>query len=132
MKLDEKGREILSSKPLRIPVGFEEPEPLADMVRRLIRTNASVVAAEAGMETFEEANDFDIEDDPVDPHTPYETFFDPALGMELTAADVLEQGDELARRTTELESSQESDREPELFDESRPPEDKKSTDEVGT
>lgn len=83
-RLDEKGREIPDPTPVTIPAGFKRPETLAEQVQRLVRTHISREAAERGFETFDEANDFDVDDDPVDPSTPYETFFDPVLGKELT------------------------------------------------
>jgi hypothetical protein len=43
----------------------------------MIRQEVSRAAEELGDETFEEADDFDIEDDPVDPRTPYEAVFNP-------------------------------------------------------
>lgn len=36
-------------------------------------------AMAAGYETFEESDDFDIPDDPLDPATPYENEFEPSL-----------------------------------------------------
>lgn len=82
-KLDENGHEVPDPRPVAIPAGFKRPETLAEQVRRLVRTSLSQQAHNEGMETFEEAEDFDVGDD-IDPRTPYETFFDPELGMELT------------------------------------------------
>lgn len=82
-RLDEFGQEIPDPRPVRIPAGFRRPETLAEQVQRLVRTHISRDAEQNGMETWEEANDFDVDDD-FDPSTPYETFFDPVLGRELT------------------------------------------------
>lgn len=78
-KLDKNGHEIVDPKPMALPVGFKRPETLAEQVARLVRSQhlADAVAA-AGYETFEEADDFDIPDDPIDPSTPYEHDFDHA------------------------------------------------------
>lgn len=63
MRLNEKGQEVHDGIPVEIPLGMRRPETLNEMVARLIRNQASRAAAEAGMETFEEANDFEIEED---------------------------------------------------------------------
>jgi hypothetical protein len=85
--LDAKGREVPDPKPLAIPMGYKRPETLQEQVQRLIRTSMSEYAALQGEETFEEADDFDIEDDPVDMSTPYEMEFDPVLGREVSPAE---------------------------------------------
>lgn len=77
-KLDENGWEKLDDTPVEIPVGFERPLTLEEQVRRLMSTEYQRVSALQGMdgvETPEEADDFDIEDDPIDPNTPYEEYF---------------------------------------------------------
>lgn len=50
--------------PCALPIGAEHPEPIGDMIRRLVRNEISREAAEAGDETFEEANDFEVDEDP--------------------------------------------------------------------
>lgn len=66
-------------KPVAIPIGFKKPRTLEETVAMLIR-NAEVRRGlqQGGLETFEEADDFDIPDDPLDPITPWETDFDNA------------------------------------------------------
>lgn len=81
-QLDANGWEIPDPQPLEIPGGFKKPETLQEQIRRLIRA-ASREAAEQGLETFEEAEDFNVDDD-FDPHTPYEVFFDPVLNKEIS------------------------------------------------
>jgi len=73
-RFDKNG--ALLAKPGRkaIPVGHKRPETLAEQVARLVRHSefARVVAAQ-GLETFEEADDFDIADDEIPlPNTPWE------------------------------------------------------------
>lgn len=81
---DEHGHELLDPTPLAIPTGMKRPERLEDQIRRLVRdARFQQALAEAGDETFEDADDFDVGDD-FDPTTPYETFFDPVLGKEIT------------------------------------------------
>lgn len=84
--LDKNGHEILDQTPLSLPVGFKRPETLAEQVQRLVRTSVSREAAAAGAETFEEAEDFDV-DDEVDPTSPYEEHFDPTLGKSISAQE---------------------------------------------
>lgn len=86
-KLDELGREVLDPTPVAIPVGFQKPESLAETIRRLVRTEEFRRAVERqGMETFEEADDFEVGED-YDPSSPYETQFDPGLNREVTNAE---------------------------------------------
>lgn len=82
--LDAFGREIPDPKPMSIPSGFKRPETLAEQVQRLVRTQISRQAAEEGYETFEDSEDFDIDDDMFDPSSPYEEVFDPVLGRAIT------------------------------------------------
>jgi len=78
-RLDNNGHEILSDKPMAIPVGFRRPPTLAEQVARLVRTERFKESLEhEDLETFEEADDFDIPDDPLDPTTPYEADYDHA------------------------------------------------------
>lgn len=81
--LNIQGHEIPDPEPLVLPSGFRRPETLAEQVQRLVRTGLSRMAEEQGMESFEEAEDFDVDEDE-DPSTPYETFFDPVLGKDLS------------------------------------------------
>lgn len=73
MPLDKKtGIEMPDPRPVAMPVGFERPEPLNDVIRRLVQREVSVVAEQRGMESFEEANNFDTGEDNDDPLTPAE------------------------------------------------------------
>lgn len=65
--LDSKGRELPDDVPMAPPVGYSVGPSLADFVQRMIRTEVSRHAAEASYETFEESEDFEIDDDPLDP-----------------------------------------------------------------
>jgi len=76
--LDDRGREVVDPTPVEIPIGFRIPPTLEDRIRMLVRGEELRLAAERrGFETFRESEDFDIQEDPVDPHTPYEAVFDP-------------------------------------------------------
>ena len=68
---DEFGREIPDKRPIAVPAGWDRPLSLQDQIKRFIRSEASRAAAAAGEETFEEADDFDVDEDP-DPLSVYE------------------------------------------------------------
>lgn len=60
--LDDRGREMPNPKPMELTAGLRRPENLQGQIQRLVRTALSQEVADQGMETFEEANDFDIVD----------------------------------------------------------------------
>lgn len=73
------GSEKLDPTPIAPPIGYQRQVPLHLQIREMVRSEALRQAAEAaGAETFEEADDFEVDDD-YDPTTPYENDFDPAL-----------------------------------------------------
>ena len=65
-KFNDKGEQIPDPTPVEIPVGFSAPEPLESMIARLVRQESFRSGVNAEAETFEEADDLDVdEDDPV-------------------------------------------------------------------
>lgn len=75
--LDENGHEVLDPTPVAPPVGFIQQPSMFEHIRNLVRTELSRRAADSGdLESFEEADDFDVGDD-YDPTSPYEQQFDP-------------------------------------------------------
>jgi len=70
-QFDEYGREIPDTRPVAVPHGWERPLSLTDQIRRMVRGELSRQAAEDGDETFEEADDFDVDEDP-EPFSAYE------------------------------------------------------------
>lgn len=70
-KHDEYGREIPDPTPVSVPAGWSRPLPLAEQIRRMVRQEMSQHAQAQGMESFEEADDFDVDEDS-DPLSPYE------------------------------------------------------------
>lgn len=63
-------------RPLSPPLGYQPEPSLAERIRMMVRSeHLRFAAMESGMETFEEADDFDVDDD-FDPTSPYEMFFD--------------------------------------------------------
>lgn len=75
---DENGREIPDPVPFAVPTDLKRPDTLAEMIKRMVRSETlNAAIASEDFDTFDEASDFDVEDDPLDPHTPYEAVFDP-------------------------------------------------------
>lgn len=72
------GKEYPDPVPMAPPIGYTAPPNIMDMIRSMVRSEELKRKLDAeGFETFEEADDFDIEDDPLDPLTPYEKIFYP-------------------------------------------------------
>ncbi|AXH76277.1 MAG: hypothetical protein [Microviridae sp.] len=72
------GKEYPDPVPTAPPIGYQNPPDLMTMIRTMIHSEAlRQELAQQELETFEEADDFDIEDDPVDPLTEYEKVFLP-------------------------------------------------------
>lgn len=70
-KYSKKAYETPDQTPVAVPLGFTRPPTLHETIQRILRSerfNASL----QGEETFEESDDFDIPDDPIDPTTPWE------------------------------------------------------------
>lgn len=63
MKFDAQGRELPDATPLEVPAGMRQPESIESMIARMVRGRVSELAAKDGLETFDEANDFEVEDD---------------------------------------------------------------------
>lgn len=68
-RLDKNGAEILDQKPLAIPARIRKISE-TDKFRSIVQGMLSQHVADQGFETFEEANDFFIDDDffPMSPH----------------------------------------------------------------
>lgn len=77
--LDSEGREVLDTTPIAPPVNFNQQPSMVEYVRNLVRSEKlRMEAEEAGMETFEESEDFDVDDD-VGIFSQWENEFDPPL-----------------------------------------------------
>lgn len=61
---DKNRHEADPGKPIELPVGYKAPPTLHERVRALMSAEFARAAQENGHETFEESDDFDIEDDP--------------------------------------------------------------------
>lgn len=79
------GDEMLDPTPMAPPIGYKRQIPLHEQIRAMVRSEKLAMEAEAaGAETFDEADDFDI-DDEMDPSSPYEANFDPMTPTEKAA-----------------------------------------------
>lgn len=106
MFLDEKGREIPNPNPLEIPAGFKRPDTLAEQVRRLVKSSLlAEQAQDQGFETFEESEDFEIDDDMFDPSSPYEEVFDPVLGRGITLDEFRRNDKEYEKRFIQADAA---------------------------
>lgn len=77
---DEWGREVPDPRPVDIPAGMRRPLSLKEQIQQAIRNELSRRAAEDGEETFEEADDFEVDEDG-EPVSPYEFIdLEPELG----------------------------------------------------
>lgn len=83
-RLNERGQEIPDPTPVAPPVGFVRQKSLAEQIREMVRSERLRQEVEAqGYETFEEADDFDVDEDDPLPFTPYqvpEAPYDPQFG----------------------------------------------------
>lgn len=73
-KLDEFGRELPDPVPMAPPVGYKKVPSMVDTIRDMIRSEKlRAYALEQGAETFEEADDLDIDDpDDFEPYSEHE------------------------------------------------------------
>lgn len=76
---NEQGEELPDPKPIEVPLGFKKPPTLHEQIRMFIRTEEFRRRTEAaGVESFEEANDFEVGDEEFDdvptPHEMQEEF----------------------------------------------------------
>jgi len=71
MRFNDKGQEVPDPIPVAVPHNWARPLSLAEQIQRFVRTELSARAAQTEQETFEEADDFDVDEDP-DPLSQYE------------------------------------------------------------
>lgn len=72
------GKEYPDPVPIAPPLNYTPPPDLMTMIRTMVQSERlRHELLQQGFETEEEADDFDIEDDPIDPLTPYERHFLP-------------------------------------------------------
>lgn len=70
MKYNIRGQELPDSTPIELPLRFKRPPTLQEQIKQMVRHEVSRTAEEQGFESFEEADDFAVEDDdmPVSRH----------------------------------------------------------------
>lgn len=68
---DEMGREVPDGRPVSVPHNWQRPLSLHEEIKRFVRQELSARAADEGEESFEEADDFEVDEDP-DLFSPYE------------------------------------------------------------
>lgn len=79
-RLDVEGREIPDPDPVAIPTGTRRVDNITRRIREVLQgERLRQEALAAGKETFAEADDFEVGDDPPDPHTVYEEIFEPPV-----------------------------------------------------
>lgn len=110
------GGEYPDPTPMAPPLGYKKQPSMVSLIRDMIASDNLRKAAEAaGMETFEEADDFDVDDPEGDmADSPHENEFDPPVSELLKegakAKRDREEGEKLAKRKAELEREEEEER----------------------
>lgn len=59
---NKEGQEVPDQKPVELPIGYNHPETLQQMISRMVRVY-SIQAAKQELESFEEADDFETEEE---------------------------------------------------------------------
>jgi len=77
--INQRGEEVPDPVPTQAPIGHGGQPQLDQLIKQYVRREMSELAQAQEYETFDEADDFEIEDDPLDPLTEYERVFDPPL-----------------------------------------------------
>lgn len=78
---NENWQEVLDQTPVEIPLRLLRAQNHTNRIRDIIRQELSRQAQNEGFETWDEANDFSIEDDDWENDgSPYEEEFDPITG----------------------------------------------------
>lgn len=70
MEYNARGEELPDDTPIDLPLRFKRPPTMQDQIKAMVRHELSVRAQAVGMESFAEADDFEVDDDaePVSPH----------------------------------------------------------------
>lgn len=77
-RFDANGGEVLNPTPMQPPLNYKKQPSLLETVREQVRA-AAMLQLNMEPETEEEADDFDIPDDPVDPHSRWENDMIPSI-----------------------------------------------------
>lgn len=69
---DDQGRQLPDPRPVEWPTELKRPLSMADEIKRYVRLELSRRAEAVGVETFEDADDFEVDDDDLVLSSPYE------------------------------------------------------------
>lgn len=94
-KIDEHGREILDDTPRALPLRFRQ-QSWAEQMRAFVQNELSRMAESHDAETFEEADDFWIDEDDTLPRTEYELTEEYVLPLEPDPEPSAQPGSETA------------------------------------
>lgn len=84
--LNPDGTQVLDPVPMAPPIGYKKHPSMVEIVRDMVRSEKlAQEALAAGHETFEESEDFDVDDDGPLMRSPWENDHDPSID-ELLAA----------------------------------------------
>lgn len=102
---NDRGEEIPDPRPTQLAIDFKAPPLLNDQIDRLVHNSMMQRDLDkAGLETFQEADDFEMDD--LDPTAPYEESFDPlhtiAREQEIRAGFVEELSPEVLAKAREI------------------------------
>lgn len=89
-RLNARRQEMPDPTPMAPPIGYKKQESMSELVRKMVRSALQEHAAQTGHESFEEADDFDIDDDPMDPQSAYEADFEGDAAAALRDPDPLQ------------------------------------------
>lgn len=81
--------EFLNPTPMQPPIGFKPQPSLLETIREQIRAH-HLANIDMDPETEDEADDFEMPDDPVDPHSPWENDHIPSIKTVKERGRVLE------------------------------------------
>lgn len=86
-RMTDDGREIPDPVPMAPPIGYIKQPSMVEHIRNMVRSEQLRMAAEeAGAESFEEADDFDVGEDEL-PGTPWEAEFEPVSELRRRQAE---------------------------------------------
>lgn len=107
-ELDEHGRELCNPIPVAVPAGLKRPLSLTEQIQRVLRRDLSYQAQKQGHETFEEADDFDVDDGFDGPpiNTRYEMLEEEYLNP---VSPPPPNGGETVKKTKEVKDGQQAD-----------------------
>lgn len=63
MNYNDRGEELPDDTPIELPVKFKRPPSLQEQIQQMVRRELSEVAQSQGFESFEESDDFEVDDD---------------------------------------------------------------------